>query len=94
MATRDYIGPDGLRHISLPYERSPGGIEPAQPKQPVVYVQHSPSTMWIIQHNLGYDPNVTVIINNEEADADVSYPSTSVTVIRFDQPQKGTARLT
>lgn len=60
----------------------------------MTYVQAIPSSVWTIQHTLGYEPNVSIIVGGEEVDAEVDYPNISVVVITFGIPVAGTARLT
>lgn len=89
--------PDGLRVIYFPYDPAPGGIAPndgSETGAAFVYTQTIPATTWTIQHDLGYNPSVALMIGGEEADADVDYPSMSVVVVIFGAPQAGTARLT
>lgn len=59
-----------------------------------VYTQDLPASTWTINHTLGYEPSVSIIINGEEVDADVDFPNNSVVVITFNAPQTGIARLT
>jgi hypothetical protein len=58
------------------------------------YIQSIPASIWTIAHTLGYDPTVTIIIGDEEVDAEIEYPNNSVVVINFGVPVAGTARLT
>jgi hypothetical protein len=63
------------------------------PQGVFVYEQTTPSTRWIIAHNLGHLPAVHVIVNEEEVDADVSYPDLRTVVIEFQDPQVGRAEM-
>jgi hypothetical protein len=58
------------------------------------FTQTIPASIWTIAHTLGYDPTVTIIIGDEEVDAEIEYPNNSVVVINFGVPVAGTARLT
>lgn len=58
------------------------------------FIQAIPASIWTIAHTLGYDPTVTIIIGDEEVDAEIEYPNNSVVVINFGVPVAGTARLT
>lgn len=56
--------------------------------------QDDPSDEWIIEHNLGYPPAVTVIDSgNSEVVGDIFYPNTDTLIIRFAAPFGGKAYL-
>lgn len=60
-----------------------------------VYVHHqtTPTTQWIINHNLGYYPHVSVLsVGLVEITADVQHVSVNQTQIQFSIPTAGLAR--
>lgn len=59
----------------------------------VTFTQTIPQSVWTIEHTLGYNPTVSIIVNDEEVDAEIDYPNNSVVVITFGVPVAGTARL-
>jgi hypothetical protein len=61
--------------------------------QGVTFTQAIPSNSWTINHTLGYNPVVSVIVNGGEVDAQIEYPNTTTVVITFGIPVAGTARL-
>lgn len=79
-----------VKVIYYPIETAPGDEDEAV----FVFVQENPEDPWIIQHNLGYDPSVSTIVNNEEVDGDVTYLNEDSLSITFGTPLAGIARLT
>jgi hypothetical protein len=62
--------------------------------KPFEYIQSLPSATWILNHNLGYRPSVTVFsIGFQEIDAEVVNTSVNQTVISFTVAIAGIARL-
>jgi hypothetical protein len=58
------------------------------------HVQASPATEWVVNHNLGTVPSVTVYSPGlVQITAEVSHTSTNQTRIRFNTPQTGIAVL-
>lgn len=57
------------------------------------FTQTAPSTTWTINHTLGHLPQVTIVVDGEEVDADVDYPNINTVVISFGSPQSGVAEL-
>lgn len=93
------LEPD-VKVIYFPFEEAPGGVEPDTGPTGggltggLVFTQTIPANVWTIHHTLGYDPAVSIIVDDQEVDADVSYPNTSIVIITFNTPQAGEARLT
>lgn len=90
------IEPD-VKVIYFPFTEGPGGPvaeEPATSSVGMTYNQAIPAATWTIQHTLGYEPNVSIIVGDEEVEAEIEYPNNSVVVINFGIPVSGTARLT
>jgi hypothetical protein len=72
------------------------GGKPANFTEPFTYPVQVPTTPWVIVHTLDHRPTVTVIVNGEEVDADVDYPTDgtfSPVTITFATPQAGYAEL-
>lgn len=93
------IQPD-VKVVTLPFEVAPGGVVDGNPgagegnlNEGFTFEQLIPSTTWNITHNYSYEPAVTIIVNNQEVEADVDYPSPNVVVVTFATPQAGEARL-
>lgn len=58
------------------------------------FVQEEPSTTWIINHGLGYQPNVSVYsMGGVEMEAEIIHTSDNQTIINFSLPTSGYARL-
>lgn len=58
------------------------------------YQQTTPSTSWVINHNLGYKPSVEVFNTGSQAiDADIVHTSLNQTVVSFTVAIAGFARL-
>ena len=76
----------------LPFNPDPAG--PVGPPSIYVHRQVESAETWTIEHNMGYFPDVSIIVGGEEVEADISYPSDDVVILTFSSPQAGTARLT
>lgn len=75
----------------------PPGIQGPIGPQPEAYVhqQVSASATWTINHNLGYNPSVEIMnAANREIDGDVYHININQTIVMFNVPVAGTARLT
>ncbi|UUV43187.1 hypothetical protein RCCWILLIS_15 [Rhodobacter phage RcCWillis] len=60
-----------------------------------VHTEPLPSTTWVIDHNLGFWPNIYVYdTNGDECEGDVDNVSLNRCVINFSAPFAGIARLT
>ena len=88
-------GPEGTQIVRYPYVVAPGGVVPegVPGTKSYIFTQRTPHTPWVITHGLDCDPSVSVVVDGEEVDADVTYPSPYQVVITFADPQSGTARL-
>jgi hypothetical protein len=59
-----------------------------------VYQQDTPSSEWVIEHNLGRFPKVTILDENKEIiNAYVHYDSENQITIKFSEPVRGIALL-
>jgi len=74
----------------------PPGIQgpPGPVGEPYVHVQSSAAATWTINHNLGYRPSAELMdAGSREIDGDVYHPTVNQTVVIFNVPLAGTARL-
>src|SRR5688500_10258616 len=70
--------------------------EPGDPGPAGVRYTHqqvAPAFTWNINHQLNISPHVTVIINGEQVDADVSYVDDNNVTVTFKEAQSGRAEL-
>lgn len=59
------------------------------------HYQSTPASVWVIEHNLGFWPNVYVLdTNGDECEGEIQNVSTNRTDIFFSAPFAGRARLT
>jgi hypothetical protein len=80
----------GVRIVKILVPGPPGPSAPTH-----IHTQTSPSTTWTISHNLGLKPSVELLNTaSQEIDGDVFHPSDNVTVVNFNIPVAGLARLT
>lgn len=74
--------------VQVPGPPGPSGITA------YVHQQSVSSTTWTIAHNLGFKPSVELLNTaSQEIDGDVVHISNNVTVISFNVPVAGLARL-
>jgi hypothetical protein len=75
---------------------STGGVSPSQIPDLVSYqhIQSSAQSTWVIEHNLGFMPNVTVVDSGGNlVEANVTYTSTALLSITFSSAISGIAYL-
>lgn len=61
----------------------------------LVFNQPLPQSVWTINHDLGFWPNVRVFdTSGDECEGDIDNPSLNICVITFSAPFAGIARLT
>lgn len=59
-----------------------------------VHNQITPSTIWTINHNLGYKPSVELMDSgSQEIDGEVSHPTINQTIVTLQPATAGIARL-
>lgn len=59
-----------------------------------IFTQPTPSTTWIINHNLGFRPTVELLDSGgQEIDAEVSHPTINQTIATLSPATAGSARL-
>lgn len=78
------VGTPGLQ--GPPGPQGPAG---AAGGSAVVHVQSDPSTIWVVNHSFGREPNVVVVIDGENVIADITYPTLSTVVVGFGSLQTG-----
>jgi hypothetical protein len=74
--------------ITVPFDVEDGALAPSY-----VHVQTIPNQTWTIIHNLGFNPNVSVVIGGEEVLTDVSWPDVNTVIVGLDAPYLGSAYL-
>lgn len=92
------IGPQGLIGLTGPEgpegPQGPAGPGVALEDLSYVHVQTTPESTWLITHNLGYYPNVTVVDSaGIEHEGDLSYATLSTVVVDFASAFAGKAYL-
>lgn len=71
-----------------------GGVVPIEFTQSHRHIQSSNSNEWIITHNLGYRPSVTIIdLDGNVVNGDITYNTNNQLTLTFAQPIKGEAYL-
>lgn len=85
--------------VDAPGLQGPPGAE-GPPGEPGVgsdvrfeHIQVAPASDWVILHGLGLNPAVTVIVDDEEVEADIHYNSLNSVTVHFSSPQSGKAIL-
>jgi hypothetical protein len=58
-----------------------------------VHEQTTPASVWTVEHHFGVRPDVTVLIDGQASESDVSHPDDETTTISFGSPTAGTAHL-
>lgn len=62
--------------------------------QPITFNQPTPLSTWVINHNLGYMPQVTVFsLGGVEVEASIAHLSVNQVQVQFSQPFAGSAQL-
>ena len=60
--------------------------------KPFIFVQSVPATIWTVDHNLGYRPDVRVYdVNGSLVIASIQHVSDNRTLVSFNTPQSGSA---
>ena len=87
-----YIAPGSydfaIRGITVPFD-----VEDTTGAPSYVHTQTIPNQTWTIIHNLGFNPNVSVVIGGEEVLTDVSWPDLNTVIVGLDAPYMGSAYL-
>lgn len=58
-----------------------------------IHEQTSPASVWTVEHHLGVEPSVQVVVLGAATEAEVSHTDEETTVITFGAPTSGTAYL-
>lgn len=78
---------DGTDPVSLDWLNS-HATEP----EVIEFEQTTPTTQWVIVHNLGRIPVITVVVGNEEVEADITHSlDENTTFVGFGSAQLGKA---
>lgn len=97
MGTIAFCAAPGCYLAVLSGTRTRIGVDPANtdPVFPDVYVhtQAAPALTWTIDHHLGIEPAVSIILGIENVEAHIDHPDNSQTVLTFSQPVAGVAQL-
>lgn len=65
---------------------------PGSAGAPVRYVQNSPLILWVVNHNLGFQPKVTILtLGGVEIDAAISHTTDNQFRVEFASAQAGYA---
>lgn len=81
-------------NYTINYNLSDGGVMPLELSQSHRHIQTSNSNEWIITHNLGYRPSVTIIdLDGDVVNAHITYNTNNQLTLTFAQPIKGEAYL-
>lgn len=88
-----------LKLTLTPFFQGPKGDKGDQgdvgPAPSFMFYQNTPESTWVIEHNLGFWPNVYVLdTNGDECEGEVQNVSFNRTDIFFSAPFAGRARLT
>lgn len=87
-----YIAP-GAYDFSVASVRVPFDVDAALSVPSYTHVQTIPNTTWTIIHNLGFKPNVSVVVGGEEVLTDVEWPDLNTVIVGLDIPRMGSAYL-
>ena len=95
------VGSEGLQGPPGPASVVPGPTGPQGPPgtpgsapQAYVHDQQIPSTVWVITHNLGYQPNVTVVDSASTTyEGEITYDSPTQITLTFSYSFAGKAYL-
>jgi hypothetical protein len=71
---------------------APGWPDPVFPDL-YIHTQAAPALTWTIDHHLGVEPTVNIIIGTENVETHIDHPDTQQTVLTFSQPVAGVAQL-
>lgn len=58
-----------------------------------VHEQSTPAQVWTVNHHIGAPPAVTVLVEGQVTEGDVTHPNSETTTITFGVPTSGTALL-
>lgn len=58
-----------------------------------VHTEPAPAAVWTIDHWLGVEPAVDILLSGDAVEADITHPTVNRTVITLSQPLAGVAQL-
>jgi hypothetical protein len=98
VATRPKLNLIPGTNVALTVADNPGAGEVDvtinSPAQSFVFIQGAPANPWVINHNLGFYPNVTVVDSGGSVvEGDITYPSASQVQVAFAGAFAGAAYL-
>lgn len=94
IAILESVDLDKSENYTINYNLSDGSVIPLELSQSHRHIQTSNSDEWIITHNLGYRPSVTIIdLDGDVVNADITYNTNNQITLTFAQPIKGEAYL-
>lgn len=74
--------------------QGPQGVAAAETLREATIAQATPASVWTLDHNLGFRPNVSVTDTaGDDCEGDVDHPTLNQTVVTFSAAFAGTARL-
>ena len=73
--------------------RVPFDVDAALSVPSYTHIQTISNATWTIIHNLGFNPQVSVIIGGVEVIADVDWPDINTVIVHLDVPRMGSAYL-
>ena len=91
----EVLVPNGPSVIEVVTPGPAGAQGPPGPQpEAYVHVQSTAATTWTINHNLEYRPSAELLdASSREIDGDVYHPTVNQTVVMFNVPVAGIARL-
>ena len=81
-------------NYTIELNKNDGSVIPIEFAQSFRHIQSSNSTNWIVTHNLGFRPSVTIIdLDGDTVNGNIIYNTTNQLTLTFAQPIKGEAYL-
>lgn len=81
-------------NYTINYNLSDGSVIPLELSQSHRHIQTTNSNKWLINHNLGYKPSVTLVdIDGTEIHGDIEYNTNNELTVTFSEQVKGEAYL-
>ncbi len=81
-------------NYTIELNKGDGSVIPIEFAQSFRHIQSSNSTSWVIIHNLGFRPSVTIIdLDGDTVNGNIIYNTTNQLTLTFAQPIKGEAYL-
>lgn len=88
------VDSSGAIDTTINLNQTDGGVIPIELTQSFRHIQSSNSTSWVVTHNLGYRPSVTIIdIDGDVVNGDIVYNTLNQLTLNFSTAIKGEAYL-